>query len=79
MARHLQFDLGRMLGSMLLLCIGLALWRLGMGHDEVRLIAFSAALGYAGAAIGNLFGKPSWALVPFALIFASIVVAVLLE
>lgn len=77
MVLRFQFDLGRMFGSLLLLCIGLALWRLGMGHDDVRLIAFGTALGYVGAAIGNLFGKPSWVLVPFVLIFGGIVLAIL--
>jgi hypothetical protein len=77
MGRYFQFDLGRMFGSVLLLSIALALWRVGMDHDDVRVITFGTALGYVAAAIGNLFGKPSWALVPFVLIFGSIVLIIL--
>lgn len=64
MTRRFQFSLGRLLGSVSLLCLSLLLWRLAFRGDEENWFLFFAFIVALFAAGGILVGRPFSCILP---------------
>ncbi|HEX5445796.1 MAG TPA: hypothetical protein VFW87_18360 [Pirellulales bacterium] len=58
MTGRFQFSLGRLFGSVSLLCLSLFLWRLAFAGDHENWLFFMAFIVVLFAAVGVLIGRP---------------------